>query len=126
MQSFSTFAGNPYYIDLEVLTNEGLITEEECDEYDFGQDETKVNYEALYRNKFKILRKAFKRFHKSNEYEQFLERNEEWLTDYCMYMAIKDSQNGVSWIQWPEEYRDRDEAAMANFFTNRSHNVCNY
>ncbi len=113
-QSFSTFAGNPYYIDLEVLTNEGLITEEECDEYDFGQDETKVNYEALYRNKFKILRKAFKRFHKSNEYEQFLERNEEWLTDYCMYMAIKDSQNGVSWIQWPEEYRDRDEAAMAN------------
>lgn len=111
-QSFSTFAGNPYYIDLEVLVNEGLLTAEECREADFGDKEDRIDYEKLYFNRFPVLRKAFKRFCKNDEYEAFLKRNEEWLTGYCVYMAIKDSQGGKSWIEWPEALRNREPEAL--------------
>lgn len=111
-QSFSTFAGNPYFIDLEVLIRDGLLTEEECEAQDFGDKEDQIDYEALYFNRFKVLRKAFDRFQSYPDYETFVRNNEEWLTDYCLYMAIKDSQEGKSWIEWPEEYRDRDPQAL--------------
>ena len=57
-QSFSAFAGNPYFIDLDQLAEQGLLTEEECREADCGQDERYVNYEAVYNTRFLALRKA--------------------------------------------------------------------
>lgn len=106
-QSFSTYAGNPYFIDLETLIQEGLLTEEECDAADFGDKNDEINYEKLYFNRFKLLRKAFVRFKADADYERFIEENKEWLPDYCLYMAIKESQGGVSWIEWEEGYRNR-------------------
>ena len=47
-QSFSTFAGNPYYIDLELLIEDGYLTKEICDSYDFGDNEHYVDYEKIY------------------------------------------------------------------------------
>lgn len=111
-QSFSTFAGNPYFIDLEVLIRDGLLREEECEEYSFGEQEDRIDYETMYFNRFKILRKAFERFRSYPDYEAFVKANEDWLTEYCLYMAIKDSQGGKSWIEWPKEYRDRDAEAL--------------
>ena len=58
-QSFSTFAGNPYFIDLETLVKEGLLTEEECDACDFGDNAEYIDYEKIYLSRFKVLRKAF-------------------------------------------------------------------
>ena len=58
-QSFSTFAGNPYYIDLEILIEEGLLTKEICDGYDFGDNEHYVDYEKIYLSRFKVLKIAF-------------------------------------------------------------------
>ena len=106
-QSFSTYAGNPYFIDLETLIQEGLLTEEECDAADFGDKKDEIDYEKLYFNRFKLLRKAFRRFKSNVSYERFVEENEDWLQDYCMYMAIKERQGGVSWIEWEEGYRNR-------------------
>ena len=106
-QSFSTYAGNPYFIDLETLIQEGLLTEEECDAADFGDKKDEIDYEKLYFNRFKLLRKAFRRFKSNVAYERFVEENEDWLQDYCMYMAIKECQGGVSWIEWEEGYRNR-------------------
>ena len=37
-QSFSTFAGNPYFIDPEDLVERGWITDGQCEAYDFGRD----------------------------------------------------------------------------------------
>lgn len=111
-QSFSTFAGNPYFIDLETLIREGLLTRTECEACDFGEREDRIDYEKMYYNRFPVLKKAFRRFRKNAEYEAFLKRNEEWLTQYCLYMAIKDSQSGKSWIEWPEEYRNRKPEAL--------------
>lgn len=60
-QSFSTFAGNPYFISLEELTEEGVLTEEECAAADFGDDPRSVDYGKMYKARFRLLRKAYER-----------------------------------------------------------------
>lgn len=113
-QSFSTFSGNPYFIDLETLIDEKLLTQEECDACDFGQDETHVNYEKIYYARFDLLKKAFKRskHHKAKAYKQFCKKNKFWLDDYALYMAVKNSFGGVSYIEWDEPIRVRKSKAV--------------
>ena len=112
-QSFSTFAGNPYYIDLKTLIKEGLLTKKECKAYDFGENDKEIDYEKIYRSRFKVLKKAYDRFEKNEEFTSFVNENDYWLEDYALYMAIKDRNNGVSWKEWEAPLRDRDEAALA-------------
>ena len=116
-QSFSTFAGSPYYISLDALIEEGLLTEEECSSVDFGNDTKKVDYEKIYHTRFDLLRRAFVRANVSEnaEYIEFVKVNQWWLEDYAMYMAIKDSQDGISWIEWDEGIRLRRPQAMADY-----------
>lgn len=113
-QSFSTFAGNPYFIDLETLIREGLLTEEECKAYDFGKTKDSIDYEKLYLGRFNILKQAYRRFDgsRNGEYHAFLEDNREWLDEYCLFMALKNQHGGVSWREWKAPYRDRDEKAL--------------
>lgn len=111
-QSFSTFAGNPYFIDLETLVKEGLLTEEECDACDFGDNAEYIDYEKIYLSRFKVLRKAFERFAADDVYDAFVSENGYWLEDYALYMAIKDTLGGISWSEWPAELKDREEAAL--------------
>lgn len=111
-QSFSTFAGNPYFIDLETLIKEGLLTREECDACDCGDNAEFIDYEKIYFSRFKILRKAFERFVPDEEFETFAEENKAWLEDYALYMAIKNSLGGISWSQWPAELKRRVPEAM--------------
>ena len=99
-QSFSTFAGNPYYIDLKALIKEGLLTKKECKAYDFGENDKEIDYEKIYRSRFKVLKKAYDRFEKNEEFTSFVNENDYWLEDYALYMAIKDRNNGVSWKEW--------------------------
>lgn len=120
-QSFSTYAGNPYFIDLETLVREGLLTEAECREYDFGTQETYIDYEKIYKTRFKVLKKAYERFrdrmaggHQEREaYERFVNENAFWLDDYSLYMAVKDKNNGVSWNEWDAPLKNREEEALA-------------
>lgn len=111
-QSFSTFAGNPYFIDLETLVKEGLLTEEECDACDFGDNAEYIDYEKIYLSRFKVLRKAFERFAADDVYDAFVSENGYWLEDYALCMAIKDALGGISWSEWPAELKDREEAAL--------------
>lgn len=116
-QSFSTFAGNPYYICLDRLIEDGLLTEKECLEADFGDDAGKVDYEKIYNTRFALLRKAFDRSNigDSGDYRRFVEENSQWLKDYAMYMAVKDSLDGISWIEWDEGLRLRKPKVMAEY-----------
>ncbi|MEZ3474416.1 MAG: 4-alpha-glucanotransferase [Lachnospiraceae bacterium] len=116
-QSFSTFAGSPYYISLDALIEEGLLTEEECSSVDFGNDTKRVDYEKIYYTRFELLRKAFERANRSDDadYSAFVKENELWLKDYAMYMAVKDFLGGVSWIEWDEEIRLRKPKAMKKY-----------
>ena len=98
-QSFSTFAGNPYFISLEALIEEGVLTQKECDAVDFGSDPTDINYEKMYYGRYPLLRKAYERsdISKNPAYVQFVADNQWWLRDYALFMALKDFFGGVSW-----------------------------
>ena len=108
-QSFSTFAGNPYFISLEQLIQEGVLTREECDAADFGSDASSVDYEKMYFARYPLLRKAYERsdISKNPEYQQFLAENEWWLNDYALFMALKNFFDGAPWYEWPEDIRLR-------------------
>ena len=113
-QSFSTFAGNPYFIDLEALIEEGVLTREECDSVSFGDAADDINYEALYNGRYALLRMAYQRSDISNNagYQQFLAENRWWLEDYTLFMALKNFFGGKCWSEWPEDIRLRWGFAM--------------
>ena len=112
-QTFSTYAGNPYMIDLELLQQEGLLTEQEVRQTNFGGSETKIDFAQQYRVRYALLNQAFlrSRERKTEEYKSFC-RSNPWLKDYALYMAIKRSQDMHSWEHWPQELRLREKAAM--------------
>jgi len=116
-QPFSAFAGNPYFISPEVLIEKGYLTWDEANGYDFGQDETHVDYGALYNSRFAMLKVAFERFvqregQKEKAYQDFLKKEKFWLDDYCLFMALKDKYQGASWLTWEDGDRLKKDAAM--------------
>lgn len=124
-QSFSTFAGNPYFIDLEALIEEGLLTRKECDACDFGEQASFVNYEKIFRARFAILRKAFKRskIAENPDFAKYCEKEAYWLEDYALYMAVKADFDYVSWAEWDEDIRLRKPAAMKKYRTKLSEEI---
>ncbi len=116
-QSFSTFAGNPYYIDLEALIEKGWLTEEECDQYDFGDNEEYIDYEKIYLSRFKALRTAYEnsRIKEQEDFQRFCRENAYWLDDYALYMAVKNSFGGKSWSEWDDDIRLRRPEAMKRY-----------
>ncbi len=116
-QSFSTNAGNPYFIDLDMLCEEGLIQRSEYSKINWGADRSRVDYETLYNNRFRVLRKAFERFRTGNmtAFHTFLEENDRWISNYALFMSIKNSYGGVSWLEWEEKLRRRDSGALWEF-----------
>lgn len=116
-QSFSTFAGNPYYIDLGEMVEWGLLKAEECEAADFGTDSRYVDYEKLYLNRFKLLKLAYNRSNilSNGDFCHFVNENAYWLKDYCLYMAIKDSLGGISWTQWEEGIKLRKQEEMERY-----------
>ena len=116
-QSFSTFAGNPYFIDLEKLIKMGWITKDECKAYDFGDNAGYVDYEKIYNCRYEILRKAYERSRIADDadFQKFCKENKEWLDDYALYTEIKAANDGKSWSEWEDEYRLRDELALEKF-----------
>jgi len=113
-QSFSSFAGNPYFIDLEKLCQAGLLRDAECEAYDWGPKETEADFGILYENRYDLLKKAYARFAKKKpkSFEEFCENEKEWLEDYAIFMALKDVNGGAAWYQWEKELKFREEAAM--------------
>lgn len=116
-QSFSTFSGNPYFIDLETLIEEKLLTKGECDKCDFGSDIGHIDYDKLYHARFDLLRKAFARSeHREDKaYKLFCRQNRFWLDDYALYMAVKNSFGGVSYIHWSDPIRTRQPEAVKEY-----------
>jgi len=93
-QSFSTFAGNHYLIDLDMLIAEGLLKQEEADAICWSRDESRVDYGCLYSNRSRLLRLAYGRFVPDAQYERFIDENADWLEDYALFMSIKETFRG--------------------------------
>lgn len=106
-QSCSAYAGNHYLIDLSDLIGQGLLTEEEVDTVNWCSRENRVDYGILYQNRLRILEKAYSRFEKQEELDEFCRRHSSWLSDFALFMALKDDYQGKPWYQWPEELKTR-------------------
>ena len=116
-QSFSTFAGNPYFVSIKELINKGYITKEECDSYDLVGHPEYVDYEKMYNGRYEIYRKAFANSNitANDDYKKFVADNAEWLEDYALFMAVKNVFGGKSFIEWDEDIRLRKPEAMAAY-----------
>lgn len=106
-QSFSAFAGNPYFIDLNEFIGYNYISRKDLKEISFGEDSKEVNYSLLYKEKMKILRKAYENA-KENifmELEGFYKENYSWIRDFALFMAIKGKYDNRSWLEWERKYQ---------------------
>ena len=126
-QSCSAFAGNPYFIDLDALKEEGLLTAAQLKAEPWGDDPKQVDYGTLYTSRYKVLRTAYAAWRKAckglhgcsdyfpDDYYAFTLSNEAWLEDYALYMALKVANGMKNWVEWERPYRLRDKAALAAF-----------
>jgi len=115
-QSCSTFAGNHYLIDLDMLVEEGLLTESDLTGIRWNRREDKVDFGLLYNHRLDILRKAYIRASECadlrREIQDFARKNESWLLDYALFMALKDRNGGKPWYDWEEGIKFRRKDAM--------------
>ena len=119
-QSPSAYAGNPYFIDLDLLIEQGLLTSEEVESVYFGQDPENVDYGALFENRLPLLRKAAQRGYNRDEAQirAFEKENAHWLSDYSLFMALKNHFDMKSWLEWPDEdIRMRKESSLDAYRT---------
>lgn len=103
-QSPANYSFNYYFIDLDILKNKGLLKEEDYINEDFG-DGDRVNYEKLYFNKIKVLKKAFLNFTFDKEFKEFIKNNPN-SQDFAFFMTLKDLNNGKPWYEWDEKYKN--------------------
>ncbi|MBZ2023938.1 4-alpha-glucanotransferase [Streptococcus sanguinis] len=118
-QSFSAFAGNTYFIDFDILIEEGLLNEADVKGADFGDDPRKVDYAKIFDVRRPIMEKAVARFLKADDlsdFESFVEQNAAWLEVFAEYMAIKEHFDNLAWTEWPDEaIRRREAASLASY-----------
>ncbi len=122
-QSFSSYAGNPYFIDPELLIEEGLLEKKEADSFDFGSDPLRIDYGKLYENRADMLRLAFARFKKSAEYEAFCEENAYWLRDYSLFFALKTRHPEKPLCEWDGPLKKREPSAIEKIRTELSNEI---
>ena len=115
-QPSSGCAGNIYFIDLDKLVDEGLLEKEEILGYNWGTDESEIDYAALHQNRCRILQKAFERFDtNAQEFQDFVKKQSEWLEQYALFMTLKTDNLYKNWSEWPSEYRNLQTVALEKY-----------
>ncbi len=120
-QSFSSFAGNPYLIDFDLLIEAHLLSEEDLRDVFFGDNEEYIDYGAVYNQKYPLLRKAYENFKSSDNHEMrenlehFKRENASWLNDYSLYISLKNHFNGLPWNEWAHDIKNREHGAMEHY-----------
>ncbi len=109
-QCFSSYAGNPYLISPELLVEDGLVHQSELEKVPVGP----VDYGGLVAPRSMLLDAAVARFEPTPEYTHFVTEQGDWLDDFSLFMAIKETQGLRSWIEWPEGLRDRHPQEIAD------------
>ncbi len=138
-QSFSSYAGNPYFVDLNLLCEEGYLTYDECKNTFWGDRADRVNYANMYEKRFPLLWKACDNFRNvknkdseqykeetDKEYRKFLTDNSDWVEDYAIFMALKDAHEGKAWFEWEEDIKRRKPDAINEAKTKYSKEIENY
>ncbi|MFA6890159.1 MAG: 4-alpha-glucanotransferase, partial [Bacilli bacterium] len=114
-QTLSTFAGNPYFIDLEFLYQDGLLSLKDLKDHKV-KDLKQVDYHRMYLQRIDLLRLAYAQFDKTHKpYQTFIEEEATWLNEYALYMTIKETMNGRGWYEWDEAFRRKDKSTLRKF-----------
>ena len=113
-QSFSTFAGNPYFIDPQLLCKEGYLKKEDYAEISWGEREDRVDFGRLYVKRNELFNKLFKSFGEKipSDFVSFCRKNAHWLDDFALFMAVKDAHNGAAFYEWDEDIAKRKPEAV--------------
>lgn len=120
-QSFSAFAGNPYFIDFDILNKKELLNSDEYMNENYGENVEYIDYGLLFDVKYKVLRRSYENFKKCENkelkeaFEKFVSENNSWLEDYALYLAIKGEFNGAGWQEWNDDIKKREPAAMGQY-----------
>ena len=136
-QSFSTFAGNPYFIDLDAFVEAGYLKAEDLEKVDFGSEPGYVDYAKVYNGRFAVLRQAYENSpfalcavcggeadqKAAAEFEAFIEAEKEWLPDYALYSAVKSHFGGIALNEWEDDIRLRKPEAMAYYTEAEADNI---
>lgn len=134
-QSCSAFAGNPYFIDLDALKADGLLTDAQLKAENWGANPLEVDYGTLYTSRYKVLREAYAAWRDKcaglhgcehyypDDYYAFTLANEDWLNDYALYMALKTANGMKNWAEWPQEYRLRQPQAIDAFIAENEEEI---
>lgn len=112
----SAFALNPYFIDLDLLTEDGLLQEIQYKNVDFGSNPTRVDFEKIHANKMRILRQAYENSKGKHleGYLLFVENNKEWLYQYAEFMSFR-SYFKTSLQNWDLEVKRKSTNALENY-----------
>ncbi|MDD6795153.1 MAG: 4-alpha-glucanotransferase [Clostridiaceae bacterium] len=119
-QCFSAFAGNPYFIDFDILKKQGILEESDYLYENYGTSKF-VDYGTIFITKYKVLRKAYENYKKLNnkdiekEFKKFKEQNNFWLDDYSLYMATKNYFKLLPWSKWDEDIKKREPEAVKHY-----------
>ncbi|MBE6682090.1 MAG: 4-alpha-glucanotransferase [Ruminococcaceae bacterium] len=105
-KSYSSFSGNPYFVDLEVLYEKGLLTDEELVSAR-QQSPWLCEYERLAGERFELLKKASKRVENKRPINKFIKENP-YIAAFCEFMALKAANGGEEWLLWKTKKADKD------------------
>ena len=116
-QAFSAFAGNPYFIDLDILKEKNLLSKEDYENVNFGDNPEIIDYGLMFTEKMNILRKAYSNFNIEEDegFKKFVQEESKWLEDYSLFMALKYNFNFVSWNSWDEKIKKRDNEILEKY-----------
>lgn len=120
-QTFSAFAGNPYFIDLDFLKDDGLLFESEYS--DLYHSSNWIDYGYLYEKRYPVLKLAFSRFKINQDYLNFIKKEKYWLDEYALFMSLKKYHNDKSWQDWEYEYKTRNRKALLKFKNNNQEEI---
>ena len=113
-QSFSSFAGNPYFIDLDLLVEDNLITKKDIKNL---KNDKYIDYKYLFDTRYEVLYKAYlngKEKYK-NEFSDFININNKWLEDYALFISLKKYFDNKSWINWNDDVKKRNNDAIIKY-----------
>ncbi|HLR91595.1 MAG TPA: 4-alpha-glucanotransferase [Atopostipes sp.] len=119
-KSYSAFAGNTSFIDLDFLIEDGYLTKEEVEAHDFGENVEKIDYNKVNIERRIILEKAVQKYIEKNGTENdalknFINAHEKWLIPFAQFMSLREHFNREKWYNWPEEYRYYDRERVMKF-----------
>ena len=116
-ESYSAFAGNPYFIDLDRLAEQGLLTQNDILKFDWGENPSCISYDKIAEHRLQLLQTAYENSNHlyRSDYMEFCKRQEHWLDDYALFMACKDHFGQCEWLKWNPDMKERDASALMNY-----------